>query len=287
MMAANRRPAKWCVDLMWQTMKTAGSSSFTPHPRQDIADRQGLVRDAARDVAAVAALVVLAALAALGLAGSAGLGVGYVLKAVLVFAAGSWLVWRALGSHPHARFGPANRVTLARLGAMALMAALLGEALPRAPLHAMPAAAWWLVSAATLTALLDAVDGALARRSGLASAFGARFDMETDAAFTLVLCALVLQAGQAGVWILASGLMRYAFVAAAFAWPWLNGPLPPSKRRQTVCVVQITTLIVCLGPTVPPWLASGLAAVSLVLLTLSFATDVRTLARRRPTPLET
>jgi phosphatidylglycerophosphate synthase len=269
---------------MLQPMKTAGSPAFTPQLHQDIADRQGLARDAARDLAAVAALVLLVAL---GLSGAADLGLGYAAKALLVFAAGAWLVWRALGAHPHARFGPANRVTLTRLGAMALMAALIGEALPRAPLDAMSATAWWLVIAATLTALLDAVDGALARRSGLASAFGARFDMETDAAFTLVLCALVVQAEQAGVWILASGLMRYAFVAAAWAWPWLNGPLQPSKRRQTVCVVQITTLIVCLGPIVPPLLASGLAAISLALLTLSFATDVRTLAQQRPTPPET
>jgi phosphatidylglycerophosphate synthase len=151
----------------------------------------------------------------------------------------------------------------------------------------MAPAAWWLVVIATATALLDAVDGALARRSGLASAFGARFDMETDAAFTLVLCALVLQAGQAGPWVLASGLMRYAFVGASKPWPWLTGALPPSKRRQTVCVVQITALIVCLGPIVPPWLAASLAAFSLALLSLSFAVDIRTLARQRPTLTET
>ena len=42
---------------MLQTMKTAGSPAFTPQPRQDFADRQGLARDAARDLAAVAALV--------------------------------------------------------------------------------------------------------------------------------------------------------------------------------------------------------------------------------------
>lgn len=244
----------------------------------------GLARDAARDLVAMALLVLLTAL---GLAGPGGLGLDYAAKAGLVYAAGAWLVWRALDAHPHPRFGPANRVTLARLGAMALMASLVGEALPRAPLASVPAAAWWLVLVATLTALLDAVDGALARRSGLASAFGARFDMETDAAFTLVLCALVVQAGQAGPWILASGLMRYAFVAAAFVWPWLDGPLPPSKRRQTVCVLQIATLIVCLGPIVPPLLATVLAATSLALLSLSFATDVRTLARQRPNPPET
>jgi len=269
-------------------MKTVGPQNLASIalPSQGIGglDPAALRRDAARDLWAVAALVVLLA-AALGAAG--GLGLDYTLKALLVYGVGAWLVWRGLDAHPHPRFGPANRVTLVRLGLAALLAALVGEALPRPPLASMSAAAWSLLVITTATALLDAVDGALARRSGLASAFGARFDMETDAFFTLVLCTLVLQAGQAGPWMLASGLMRYAFVAAARPWPWLAGALPPSKRRQTVCVVQIATLIVCLGPIVPPPLAAGLAALGLTLLTLSFATDVRTLARQRPTPSET
>lgn len=259
-------------------MKTTGAS---------LASAPGLAvlrRDAARDLAVVAALVGVLA-SALGAAG--GLGLDYMAKTWLVYGLGAWLVWRALAHHPHPRFGPANRVTLVRLGSMALLAALVGEALPRPPLPSMAPVAWWLVVIATTTALLDAVDGALARRSGLASAFGARFDMETDAAFTLVLCTLVLQAGQAGPWVLASGLMRYAFVGASKPWPWLAGALPPSKRRQTVCVVQITSLIICLGPIVPPWLAASLAAFSLALLSLSFAIDIRTLARQRPTLTET
>jgi phosphatidylglycerophosphate synthase len=140
---------------------------------------------------------------------------------------------------------------------------------------------------ATVTALLDAVDGTLARRSGLSSAFGARFDMETDAAFTLLLCALVWQAGQAGPWVLAAGLMRYAFVGAARLMPWLAAPLMPSRRRQTVCVVQITSLIICLGPIVPPELAAALAALSLALLSLSFAIDIRALAHARQALPET
>jgi len=269
-------------------MKTVGPQNLAaidlPSQGIDGTGFAALRRDAMRDLAAVAVLVVLLA-AVLG--GAGGLGLDYTLKASLAYGAGAWLVWRGLGVHPHPRFGPANRVTLGRLGMAALLAALIGEALPRPPLASTPVAAWWLVVIATTTALLDAVDGALARRSGLASAFGARFDMETDAAFTLVLCALVLQAGQAGPWVLASGLMRYAFVAAARPWPWLAGALPPSRRRQTVCVVQITTLIVCLGPIVPPPLAASLAALSLALLTLSFAIDVRTLARQRRNPSET
>lgn len=268
-------------------MKIAGSPNATPAslPSHGLGEvgHASLRRDVARDLAAGAALVGLLAL--LGTAG--GLGMDYAAKAWLVYGVGCWLVWRGRNAHPHPRFGPANRVTLLRLGSVALLAALVGEPLPRAPLSSVPVASWSLVVVATATALLDAVDGALARRTGLASDFGARFDMETDAALTLVLCALVLQAGQAGAWVLAAGLMRYAFVAAARPWPWLAGALPPSKRRQTVCVVQITALIICLGPIVPPWFSAPLAALSLALLTLSFAIDVRTLARQRPTPTET
>ena len=283
---ARKRFTSTARPLILPTMNTANPSTADApaHNAALAAQSSALRRDTARDLVAIGVLVVAIAWV---LSGVAGWGVDYGVKAVLCFAAGAWLVWRGLPHHPHPRFGPANRVTLARMGLMALIAALVGESLPRPPLDAESPALWSLVVVATVTAVLDAVDGALARRSGLTSAFGARFDMETDAAFTLVLCALVLQAGQAGPWVLASGLMRYAFVAAARAWPWLDAPLAPSKRRQTVCVIQITTLIVCLGPIVPPWLASALAALSLALLTLSFAIDVRTLAQQRPTPLET
>ncbi|MDP1648358.1 MAG: CDP-alcohol phosphatidyltransferase family protein [Rubrivivax sp.] len=245
-----------------------------------------LRRDAARDLSAAAGL---AGSTAVAFAAAGGLGADYVLKALLLYAAGAWLVWRGLddiAAHPHARFGAANRVTLARLVLAALLAAGVGEPALQPPASAA-AAGWFVVAAAALAALLDAVDGPLARRSGLASVFGARFDMETDAALTLVLCALVLQAGQAGPWVLASGLMRYAFVAAARPWPWLAAALPPSRRRRAVCVVQISTLVVCLAPIVPPPLATALAAASLALLATSFAIDVRTLARARRPTLET
>jgi len=227
------------------------------------------------------------------LVGQSTLDLGHTIKALLLFGAGAWLIWRALtatpgcpDAYPHSRFGPANRVTLLRLAVVVMLAGLVGEAIPANPLASVPNAAWVIVIVATLTALLDAVDGHLARRSGLSSAFGARFDMETDAFFVLVLCALVVQAGQAGPWLLASGLMRYVFVGAARIWPWLSGPLQPSKRRQTVCVVQITTLIVCLGPIISPSVATALAAISLAMLTASFAIDVRALARHRLTQQE-
>lgn len=206
--------------------------------------------------------------------------------ALLWFAGGVWIVRRGLrtGAHPHDRFGAANAVTLFRLALAGGLVVLIGQDAWAAPWNAPgnQALGWTAVVLATVTAVLDACDGPLARRSGLASAFGARFDMETDAALIVVLCVGVWLAGQAGPWVLAAGLMRYAFVAAARVWPWLAAPLAPSRRRQTVCVVQITTLIVCLGPIISPAVATPLAAASIALLGLSFAIDIRTLARQRP-----
>jgi phosphatidylglycerophosphate synthase len=233
-----------------------------------------LPRGTVRNMGIAAALLLISSLV---LAQIAPFGPAYAAKVMAMYGVGAALIWRGLRrSHPHPRFGPANRVTLGRFALCTLLAGLVGEANARGePL------AWAVVFMAALTALLDAADGALARRSGLASHFGARFDMETDAWLTLVLCLLLLQFDKVGAWVLAAGLMRYAFVSAALVWPWLGAPLPPSRRRQTVCVLQITTLIVCLGPIVPPALAAVLAAAGLTALTLSFAVDLRYLARTR------
>ncbi|KQP37236.1 hypothetical protein ASF44_15015 [Pseudorhodoferax sp. Leaf274] len=233
-------------------------------------------RDTALALAGATLALLAAAVAACLLAG---FGAWYAPKALALFGLGAACVWQGLHAHaPHRRFGAANAITLARLALAALLAAALGE-----PLASQPGLAWAAVLLATLTAVLDAVDGPLARARGQASAFGARFDMETDALLILVLCALVLQFGKAGAWVLAAGGMRYAFVLAARAWPWLDAPLPPSWRRKTVCVVQIVALIVCLGPIVPPLASGALAAASLALLAWSFAVDIAWLARRHAT----
>ncbi len=231
--------------------------------------------------------LVLQALAALGVALATGWGWAYGAKAVAAMAfAVAFVGWgfaRAggaaggVGAVPGAdHLGPANRVTLGRLALAMLLAAAIGE-----PITAQPWLPWALVGVAALAALLDAVDGPLARRSGQASAFGARFDMESDAWLTLVLSALVWQNDLAGAWVLASGLMRYAFVAATWAWPWLAAPLAPRRRRQAVCVAQIVVLIVALVPTLPPGWAGALCAAGLLLLAASFGADMRLLWRAR------
>jgi phosphatidylglycerophosphate synthase len=202
---------------------------------------------------------------------------GLVVRAGLLAAVGgAALLWLAARELRAPAFGAANAVTLVRAALVVLLAALLGAG-------PTPAAAWLAVVLGTAAVALDGVDGALARHRREASEFGARFDMETDAILILVLAALVWQHGKAGAWILAAGLLRYAFVAGGQLFAWLRAPLPPSRRRQAVCVVQIVSLLGALLPVVAPRPAAALALAGLAALVWSFAVDVGWLARHART----
>jgi phosphatidylglycerophosphate synthase len=196
-----------------------------------------------------------------------------VLRTAVLGAVGGGVLLALAARHlREPTFGAANSVTLARAALTVLLVALL-----RAPPSA--ALGWLLVGLGLAAVALDGVDGALARGRNEASSFGARFDMETDALLILVLAALVWQHDKAGVWILAAGLLRYLFVAASWVRPWLAAPLPPSRRRQAVCVVQIVSLLGALAPFVAvPW-SAALAFAGLAALVWSFAVDVHWLAR--------
>lgn len=227
--------------------------------------------DAGRQLALSGGMLAAAALALMPVAGLGWRGFASALSAYAVVAA---LVLAGLPSHaPHRRFGPANAVTLARAAYTALLLGLLGEGLSLGT-----AGRWTLVAAGLMALALDGVDGRVARRSGFASAFGARFDMEVDALFVLALSALVYRAGQAGAWVLASGLMRYAFVLAGWLWPPLAAPLRPSFRRKLICVLQILALLGALAPAVGPAAARLFCLGGLTLLLYSFGADCIVLA---------
>ncbi|GAB3562684.1 CDP-alcohol phosphatidyltransferase family protein [Amycolatopsis endophytica] len=134
-----------------------------------------------------------------------------------------------------------------------------------------------LVVLAAVALALDAVDGRVARRTGTASPLGARFDMEVDAFLILVLSAAA--AVSLGPWVLAIGLMRYAFVAAGWAMPWLRGPLPPDLARKAVAAAQGIALVVVVAD-VLTW-SWTVAAGALAALGWSFGRDVIRLWRTR------
>ena len=177
------------------------------------------------------------------------------------------------------QLGPADRVTAVRavlaLGVAALTVRGLAE-----PLSGRLTAV--LVTLSAVALVLDAVDGYVARRTGTASAFGARFDMETDAFLIAVLSVHV--APRVGWWVLAIGAMRYAYVLAGWALPWLRRPTPPRYWAKVVAAVQGIVLTVAASALPPDPVVRLAAGAALALLVESFGHDVVWQWRHRDDP---
>lgn len=236
-----------------------------------------LAADAARVFAA--GLALLLGLGAL-LTVLADLGWSFVPAALLVYGVIAAIAMTGLSHHPHDRFGAPNVVTTMRAVLTALFAGLVLDA-GQIVGDLREGWAWLFAGIALAALLLDGIDGYLARRTGLSSAFGARFDMEVDALLIFLLSALAFALGKAGLFVLAIGLMRYAFLAAQSVFPWLGAELPASFRRKAVCVMQAAVLGAIVTPLVQPPVSTLAALVTVLFLAWSFAVDIVWLARHR------
>ena len=136
-----------------------------------------------------------------------------------------------------------------------------------------------VVAVASVALATDALDGRVARRTGTVSRFGARFDMETDAALLLVLSVYV--ARDLGLWVLAIGLARYVFLAAKVPLPWLRGQAPARPWCKVVAALQGIVLVVAASGLLPGPVAVAVLLVALALLTESFAHEAWDLWRLR------
>ena len=234
----------------------------------DARDRRSARRRAGADLAAALPALLLVTLVTRTVFDLPG---AYVWHAVGLYAGLSVLVLSAVPpALPGRGLGAANRVTLGRATLALSVAALVGQ-----PAIHHDAGHWWVVVLSTAVMVTDGFDGWTARRTGTATPFGARFDMELDAALMLALSLLVALSGKVGAWIVAAGALRYVFVATGWLYPPLAAPLPPSRRRQTVCVAQGIALLVALGPIIPPTAAATAAFLGLGALVYSFGVDVR------------
>lgn len=172
---------------------------------------------------------------------------------------------------------PADRVTLTRAGLLLVVAVLvLLRPLVAGGGPGPDAWGWAVLGVAVPMLALDAVDGAVARRTRV-TLRGARLDMETDAAAVLVLS--LAAAPVVGWWVLLAGLMRYLYALAGRFVPALQGPLPPSTARRVVAAVQGPALLVAVLPSAPVGLAVACCAAALLALTWSFGRDVANLLR--------
>ncbi|MFC9841925.1 CDP-alcohol phosphatidyltransferase family protein [Streptomyces sp. NPDC060223] len=185
----------------------------------------------------------------------------------LVFAIATWAVLnRALRRTQPRSFGPANRVTLGRAILVGGVTALVADSFRSPPPVTL------LVGLTAVALILDGVDGKVARRTGTSSALGARFDMEVDSFLVLVLSVYVSMS--LGPWVLLIGTMRYAFVAASWALPWLNAPLFPSMARKTVAALQGIVLLVAAAGVLPYEVMAGALLLALAVLVWSFGRDI-------------
>jgi phosphatidylglycerophosphate synthase len=200
------------------------------------------------------------------------IGLPAMTMALAIYSLMAALVWRGQGA---GAFGLANTVTTMRCGMIAVLPALIVTPQPVDPMSA-----WSIIGFGLVALALDGVDGRLARTRNEASEFGARFDMEVDAAYVLFLSGLAATTGRAGAWILLAGLMRYLWVAATAAWPVLRRPLPPSLLRKSVCVIVLLLLLSALAPLIPSAWAALPCALALALLLVSFGRDLVWLMRR-------
>lgn len=220
----------------------------------------------------IASLCVTSLAFALALTLLATLTLGSPLVSLIVFAVVVGLVGHGIRqAYSHEVLGLCNVVTLAR----AAMGAFLAGAV-----FATSDNSWLVFVVAVFAFSLDGVDGWLARRSGLISEFGARFDMETDAFMGAILATWLFASGKTGPEILVLGYMRYAFCAAALFLLALQADLPESFRRKAICVVQISALITLIFPLTPSAAVLPVSFVASILLSWSFAVDIKWLLRR-------
>jgi phosphatidylglycerophosphate synthase len=208
--------------------------------------------------AQTALLAALTAAAGLGQAGwITGVAYGVAVCFTLV-----WGLQRAAATS----LGPADWVTLTRAVLVGGVTALVVESFERA----VPVGI--LVAITTVALILDWVDGRVARRTGTVSELGARFDMEVDSFLILVLSAYV--ARSLGGWVLAIGLMRYAYVGASWVLRWMRGRLPFRYWRKVVAATQGIVLTVAAAGVVPIALSAVAVVGALALLIESFGRDV-------------
>jgi phosphatidylglycerophosphate synthase len=177
--------------------------------------------------------------------------------------------------HSRARsFGIADVVTLVRglgvcfLAGLALQA-LVGDLARHGVLT--------MIIMGTLCLTLDGVDGRVARARAEVSAFGARFDVETDAAMLAVLSVAVAALGIAGWWVLAIGALRYGYVATSLFVPALRTPLPYRYSGKVIAVAQAVVLLAALTFRLTHgehWVSTALLLGALASLCWSFGRSV-------------
>ncbi|MFP4376500.1 MAG: FkbM family methyltransferase [Spirochaetales bacterium] len=188
-----------------------------------------------------------------------------------------WLVARV----GVARRGVANLVTgLRTLAAIGMLASLAFPFLATEW-------AWALFVVAIVAALTDFADGRIARRAGNPTAFGATFDMESDALLLLSLSLVAVRFYGLPWWVSVAGLIRYATAVPFLVLPEPAFPRWFSQLVKSSCAISAVLLIVAIVPAgffaLPflPQLRLAASATAVALLAASFSIEAVLRVRAR------
>ncbi|WP_418282912.1 CDP-alcohol phosphatidyltransferase family protein [Halorubrum sp. DTA98] len=195
-------------------------------------------------------------------------GVGGAFLAVTVVNRRTLARARAIaGSQP---LTTATWVTLARGWLLIAFAGFLFTDPPNGPTAWVPAG---LFAAA---AGLDAIDGALARRTDAVSELGGRLDTEIDSLLVAVGAVTVVLDGRAPLVLLAVGGARYAFVGG-IRWRRARDlavyELDPSRLRRVAGAIVMLTVWIALLPVVDLGLSRAIATVGSIPVLFQFVRD--------------
>jgi phosphatidylglycerophosphate synthase len=167
--------------------------------------------------------------------------------------------------------GPADWVTLTRAYLASGIAALVAQDWVGVRVT-VP-----LVILGAVALALDGIDGRIARRTGTASALGARFDGEVDAYLILLLS--VRLSLDYGWWVVAAGVLRYAFLVAGWILPIFARPLPFRYWRKVATAATGSVLTVAIADLLPKPIGVIGTLIVLALLMESFGRDTAWLYR--------
>jgi len=196
--------------------------------------------------------------------------VGIGVAFVALTAVSGWTLGRTRSAAGPQPLTAATWVTFARGW---LLIAFTGFAFTEGP---GGSAAWLPPMLFAVAVGLDAIDGALARRTDTVSELGARLDTEVDALLVFVGAVAVVVDGSAPFVFLGVGVARYAFVAGLRWRQRRDRPvakLEPSQFRRATGAIVMTTILIAASPVPGPELSRAIAGVVSVPVLLHFAWD--------------
>jgi len=167
-------------------------------------------------------------------------------------------------------FTLATLITVLRGAAIALLAGFVSIGQPGGLFAWLPALLF------AVGTLFDAIDGAVARATDSASAYGGRLDVEIDALALLVGTLLAVRFGTAPVYFILVGFARYVFVLGIMLRQFRSLPvhsLPARQSRRMLGAMMMMVVFVLLTPVLEPRVGYWLATAAMIPFMLGFVRD--------------